>query len=358
MKRTFRLGNENSGETRSTVLTLVALGILFMSLGSGLITMLLTRSISGDAKIINEMGMIRGGIQRIVKLELSGEGNDRLIEQMDQDIQELLFLESLSDQAETSFQETVRKLVGDWDRLKKLLYEYDDVSDAAKRKQLFEMSEEIWIASNQLVEDSQLLSESKIRIYRYSYILIFTTLAMGLLILWLIRKYVRESLEHMVNHDGMTGLYNRRFFDESLNREVEKANRYEKPLSVLFFDVDHFKNINDRYGHSVGDSVLMELSNRVQENIRSSDLLARIGGEEFAIIASETGLKDACQMAEKIRALVACEPFQNAGSCTISLGVTTFRKGDTGESMLKRADQSLYEAKEAGRNQFAVASEI
>lgn len=353
MKRSIRLGN--SGKIRSTVLTLVALGILFMSLGSGLFTMLLTRSISGDAKIINEMGMIRGGIQRIVKLELSGEGNDHLIERMDQDIHKLLLTESLTDQAGTSFQETAYKLVGVWDQFKERLYEFEDVSDVVKWEQLIDMSEEIWIISNQLVEDSQLLSESKIRIYRYSYILIFTTLAMGLLILWLIRKYVRESLEHMVNHDGLTGLYNRRFFDESLNREVEKANRYGKPFSLLFFDVDHFKRVNDRYGHSVGDSVLKELSNRVRENIRGSDLLARIGGEEFAIIASETGLEEACQMAEKIRVLVARDPFQDAGGCTISLGITTFRKDDTGESMLKRADQSLYVAKEAGRDRFVAS---
>ncbi len=176
----------------------------------------------------------------------------------------------------------------------------------------------------------------------------------GVIIDFTKQKELEEKLMEMSIRDELTRLYNRRYFNEVIKLEVERAKRYKHPLSIIYFDIDHFKKINDTYGHNVGDIVLKELSELVSHKIRKVDFLFRIGGEEFVLLLINTPLENACNVAEKIRVAVEEKEFPVVKRITISLGVTEFRKEDTIESFINRADKALYTAKNSGRNKVIV----
>lgn len=163
-------------------------------------------------------------------------------------------------------------------------------------------------------------------------------------------KQVEEELRTLTITDALTGIHNRRFFLDQLEHELARQKRTGQQLSLLLLDIDHFKRVNDTYGHDVGDQVLQALCQCIKTRLRRLDVFCRFGGEEFVIICPETGLEAAVQLAEQLRERVASAPFEQVGTITISLGVSTARVGDTSGSLLQRADQSMYAAKQSGRN--------
>jgi diguanylate cyclase (GGDEF)-like protein len=163
-------------------------------------------------------------------------------------------------------------------------------------------------------------------------------------------EWEKAALEQQATTDSLTGIYNREKFDDSLNLEIDRAKRYGSPLSLIMFDIDYFKQVNDTHGHQVGDLVLVNLAQLIAKNIREHDIFARWGGEEFMILAPNIPLESAQQMASKLRALVEDTLFPVVGRLTISLGVTPFREDDTPRSLTKRVDDALYRAKRGGRN--------
>jgi diguanylate cyclase (GGDEF)-like protein/PAS domain S-box-containing protein len=165
------------------------------------------------------------------------------------------------------------------------------------------------------------------------------------------RKKAEQNLEKMASSDPLTSLFNRRRFSEFLEHEVDRTKRYKSALSIIMLDIDHFKAINDRFGHQEGDGVLQALSTRLKDVIRESDIIARWGGEEFMILAVNTDLQNAQTIAEKIRADIENQQFPNVTTFTISAGVTQFKDGDDPASLIERVDQALYQAKNNGRNQ-------
>ncbi len=168
-----------------------------------------------------------------------------------------------------------------------------------------------------------------------------------------LERYVKK-IEQLSITDSLTKIYNRSKFESSLDYEIERARRYGNPLSLIIFDIDHFKSINDTYGHLIGDSVLTEIANLVKNNIRSTDIFARWGGEEFVILAPNINKEQAKMLAEKIRKLIAHHRFKYVDHVTVSLGVTEFLPSDNKESFIKRADEALYLAKRKGRNRVEV----
>ncbi|MDM8567787.1 diguanylate cyclase [Candidatus Halobeggiatoa sp. HSG11] len=160
----------------------------------------------------------------------------------------------------------------------------------------------------------------------------------------------RESLQIQATTDGLTGIYNRRKFESLLTKEIQKATRYETSLSLIMFDIDHFKKVNDTYGHQIGDYVLQELSRIVVNNIRRNDIFARWGGEEFMILVPNNNLENAAQLAEKLRGIIATSKFKNVPTITSSFGVVQFEKEESGENFVHRVDELLYSAKHNGRN--------
>ena len=155
--------------------------------------------------------------------------------------------------------------------------------------------------------------------------------------------------------DPLTKVYNRLKFDDAIDFEIERAKRYERPLAIIMFDLDHFKSVNDQHGHQVGDYVLQEVARLVKINIRQTDIFARYGGEEFVILSPETTLEGAKEIAEKLRVLIERHEFRHIGSLTCSFGVVQFELSDTASSLIYRVDMALYKAKNGGRNKVETA---
>jgi len=173
------------------------------------------------------------------------------------------------------------------------------------------------------------------------------------------RKKDEAKLTELANIDGLTGLNNRRNFMDVAGLQFRQSKRYGKPFSVVMFDVDHFKRVNDTYGHDIGDEVLKAISRSVEATCRDADVPGRLGGEEFAVALPETGLAEALQAAERIRAaLAACRVGTPKGEIafTVSLGVAAAGDGHGDlETLLKEADTALYKAKQGGRNRVEAA---
>ena len=173
---------------------------------------------------------------------------------------------------------------------------------------------------------------------------------------------LHREAQRLSTTDPLTGLWNFRYLSMSLAREVERSTRFERPFAVMMLDLDYFKKVNDDHGHARGDTVLRELAERVQEQIREVDVFARYGGEEFVVVLPETTLEGATQLAERICAAIRREPFRQPGeadlSLTISAGVAAFPEhGGSPATLMRAADQALYNAKRGGRDRWCVASD-
>lgn len=164
------------------------------------------------------------------------------------------------------------------------------------------------------------------------------------------RKRFEELLYRQSITDPLTNIYNRRFFMQMLEQEIERTKRNKKPFSLVMFDLDHFKNINDRFGHAAGDIVLRSVADTVKGRIRKTDYFARWGGEEFIILLPETSLNNAVELAEELREQISTMELQGIGDVTASFGVTEYSDTDTIDTVLIRVDNMLYEAKGEGRN--------
>lgn len=169
-----------------------------------------------------------------------------------------------------------------------------------------------------------------------------------------VERAYHEEVFRLSTTDGLTQVWNRRYFMEQLARELSRARRYKRPMSLILLDIDHFKRINDRYGHLAGDHVLKQLATALRNNLRQDDIVGRFGGEEFTVLLPEIDREGALQLAEKLRRLIEGTRFpfeQDAIEVTISLGVAG-AAADTAEvdDLLRAADARLYEAKRGGRN--------
>ena len=164
-------------------------------------------------------------------------------------------------------------------------------------------------------------------------------------------REARKRIEELSRRDALTGLTNRRWLDEVLRLEVERAHRYGAPLAVIMVDLDHFKQVNDSFGHAVGDQVLKSAARTLQEAVRLTDVVGRYGGEEFLVLLPNTELGQATALAERMRAGLRLMPVGfRPDPVTGSFGVTQWAAGDTVAGLVDRADEALYEAKGAGRD--------
>lgn len=171
----------------------------------------------------------------------------------------------------------------------------------------------------------------------------------------------QERIKQLGLIDPLTGVHNRRYFDQRLAEEINRAARTQKPISCLFLDIDYFKKFNDEFGHQIGDRVLQEVASIIKAQMRRSDVMARYGGEEFAALLTNTDIKLASEIAERIRFIIADNKYELSDTVqteiTISVGVVTMLPAhgcdveETGQKLLAKADGALYEAKNKGRNQ-------
>lgn len=163
-------------------------------------------------------------------------------------------------------------------------------------------------------------------------------------------QQANKKLEHLVHTDALTQIWNRYHMESVIDEQISAAKRYEQDLGVILFDVDNFKQVNDTYGHEVGDHVLLGIAKLFKKQLRDTDDLGRWGGEEFLIIAKHSDVNATKQLAERLRSCLERAEFGEAGTVTASFGVTQYRAVESRTHLIKRVDDALYEAKEGGRN--------
>ena len=310
----------------------------------------LINSIENDAMLINKAGIIRGSIQRLAKLESSQIIDNQLYFVIDELIWDFYSRNLHLKGRDDHFISSINRINDHWESMKIHINDNRINPSHETRDKLFDVSEDIWEETNNAVLSVQTASETKVGYFRFLIPVLVFNIILVTIIISFMKNYVRDELEHMSSHDTLTGIYNRSFFNGYMDKAIERFRRYNEPLSLILIDIDHFKHVNDNYGHQVGDEVLRELSSLISSIIRKSDVFARIGGEEFALICSKTTIEDTCILAEKLRKETEKHPFKHVEHLTISLGVSKFSTKDNPDSFFKRADIALYNAKNNGRN--------
>lgn len=311
-----------------------------------------------DAKIINETGIIRGSIQRVTKLVLSNsipEANSTSVEI------ERLFdhfisncVRSKHDGVETAVFRGIVSLQDNWHTLDSLLMEFQINPSLQIKNKVIAESELCWEVADKVVLEAQNATEEKMGDFGLFYKIVAVNVVVVVLVILLVFLYVRKKLEYDSVHDPLTGLFNRRYYDNTIRSEIARSVRYNQPLSLIIFDFDKFKLVNDHHGHGVGDNVIIALANEVVNTVRASDMVFRIGGDEFAVICPGTKQDGAFYLAETIRKKVESHSFITGSPETISMGVAEFQDGVTKELFCIRADQALYRAKNEGRNRTTI----
>jgi len=339
---------------------LMMLSIIILGLGVVMSFFIFSteENLKHDARIINETGTIRGAIQRVTKFTLSGSFHqaNELTRQINILINHYIQIEIIH-QSQTTGKVAIKpmqNLKDNWKSLESMIQAYQATPSPLLKNKIFHQSEKCWHAADGVVLHAQLATEYKVGGIRMFYIILILNGLTTILVLFLVLKYVRHKLEYDTSHDPLTQLYNRRSYDDFINSEISRSRRYHSSLSLILFDVDYFKKINDQFGHDRGDTVLINIAQIVTGSIRQSDALFRIGGEEFAIISPETSAEGAFTLAEKIRQNVENFLPDSSQHVTISLGVSEYAEALSKNDFFHDTDQALYRAKNRGRNQTVV----
>ncbi len=298
--------------------------------------------IQNDASTINDLGIIRGSIQRLSKLEISYQANDDLREKINS------LIVKYKEKDITSLQPLEEK----WMELESLTATFRSNPNQQNHMLYLKKSEECWTVADQMVLDNQYIAENKIKYLMLPITLLVLNLMVVFVLLFMVKRYVYDTLENSSISDPLTKVFNRRYFMEFLNHEIIRANRKNDIFCLVMLDIDRFKKINDTFGHDLGDHVLETVAAVAQKDIRKSDVFSRIGGEEFTLLLPDTSLDKALIMAERVRSNIESHAFKQIGKVTVSLGVAAFQHGDSADSIMKRADVALYHAKENGRNRI------
>lgn len=312
--------------------------------------------LKSGAEVINDLSRVRGSIQRYTKLELTDTKADAkeleiyidglIASNMDTPTEtELKSVSSLYD---------MKMLNTRWDELKLVIRDYHADPSRKSLDAVIAKSEECWEVADATVIRQQYIVNKTAAYYKYFTVTFcFNLIVIGLVLLYY-KRHIHNSLASSAVHDALTGIFNKGYFSEYLEYEIARSIRKQAPFSLIMLDIDHFKHVNDTYGHRRGDYALKTLAEVVLKSKRNADVLARIGGEEFIILLPDTGVSDAGRIAERVRKSVEDYHFEEIGKLTVSVGVTEFTQTDNMETILKRVDSALYLAKENGRNRCEV----
>ncbi len=332
------------------LLSLILVGIL----GGAYVNIDKLNALEHDANAINKLGVIRGSIQLITKHELNGQESQEDIQNVDnilEEIKEGYFKQEAQHPYFTkySISEVALSLEAKWQALKLAYEEHRQDNKAVPR--VIELSDQCWDLAYDLVFQVQKFSEGKLDSYRN--IIVLSSLIICLfmcLVIAIVYRIVHNVLERDVITDPLTGLYNRSHFNKVLAEQLALFNRYQTTFTLTLIDIDHFKKINDEFGHPEGDRVLCDVANLLTKNTRDADFLFRLGGEEFAIISPHASSQQTFHQAEKYRHLIESFDLKLKTSLTISVGIAQSFKGCTVEEIYKNTDIALYRAKSLGRN--------
>jgi len=343
--------------------SIYAVVILFLLLMAVQVVLLgnFFQDLKADIQAINDLSRVRGSIQRYIKLELTSVNMEGFVleEQIDSLISRHLETEGEKPPTE-AIQDylELEKLSAKWSELKALVQQYRSNPDNALREAILVKSEECWILADTYVVEQQHITGKTADYIKYVTAAFGVNLFVITVVLLLYKRFVLNNIASSAINDSLTDVFNKGYFDEYLEYEIARAVRKQTSFSLVMFDIDHFKRVNDTYGHRRGDYALKTLAEVVRKCKRSSDVLARIGGEEFIILLPDTDLTCAVKLAERVRKSVEAYHFEEIGKMTVSLGVTEFLHTDNKDSILKRVDSAMYLAKGNGRNRCeAIGSE-
>ncbi|ETR68288.1 MAG: hypothetical protein OMM_04650 [Candidatus Magnetoglobus multicellularis str. Araruama] len=296
-----------------------------------------------DASIVAAL-YVYGAMQRTLSFIFQKNDHEHAIRQADSFMKKVVDRFKASTGSDAFIQ--VHWIDTQWKYFKTLIDKYRETPNEANQQKLNTHCDRYWKTLGQVMKNqSQGRPFSQMIAIHVIIVLIYIPL-----IFVFIRRYINSNADMVKNYDPLTHIYNSRMFYRLVAQEIAKAERYDRALSLVMFDVDFFRRINDFFGHKVGDDALEQLASLVDQNIRKSDLFCRVGGEEFAIIASETDLQQAIVLSEKIRKLISGHTFRTVGRITVSLGVVQTRQDDTAETLYKRVNERLQVAKKKGRN--------
>lgn len=343
------MGNYSQSKT-SYLLLLLSITMIIIIIFMSYYTHHRFSILSGDAELINQVGIIRGSIQRASKLHLSG--NKQKKEIVCKEVNRIFekYLGPYGASLPRTLINSIYDLRETWNYLEKAMGESDEIKYVYLGASIEEISEIAWVKSNEIVFYSQYLAEEDHGSPFQFYIIILMNLITVFALIFTNFFLVRRKLEFESRYDPLTMTKNRRSFEFSVDSEMARFKRYGSGVSLILFDVDNFKKINDDFGHRAGDKVLREIGLVVSSAIRECDSLYRIGGEEFAIISQNSTELGAINLAESVRKKVESHVFDLPRAVTISLGVATSDLACDSDQLYQEADVAMYRAKNNGRN--------
>jgi len=307
--------------------------------------------LQNDADTINNIGYIRGSTQRLLQPGLKSDQQTVIheIETKFQEVDRTFISENRNYLYISDFQSRYHQLKKCWSELKDLsLHSTSPTQIEPEQDSCWDIADTTVNAATQIAKKKH--DETVLTFFSIAGI-IFILLVFTL---FLIYTEVRNRLEVTVLQDSLTKLYNRNHLLEQLKSRVKSFERLKYPFSILFIDIDHFKQINDTYGHHIGDTILKSFASILQTVLRDEDVAFRYGGEEFVILATYANASQAHILAERIRKKVSQYDFKIDYPVTISLGISEYRINDGIDKLLTQADNAMYKAKAQGRNQTCI----
>ncbi len=306
--------------------------------------------ISRYSSLINDSGRIRGGIQRVIKRSLLGMECGSYYSAIDRSIDQIKNIQSYESVIYGSFRDSsIDRIEKDWNTLKGLL------NRSVVSQEMIDIGERIWHDSDELVSYVESRTLTAVRLFYVITVVLAFVMFFLLYIIIYARYTLRDKVEYRANFDSLTGLFNRHFFLNHIQREYVVAERTGRTFALLILDIDHFKSINDTHGHSSGDVVLEQFASILKSSIREIDLAARFGGEEFIVFMFAKAPDEAVQFGERLRKKVEQFAFGENISVTVTVGISFYVNGCTFSSMFEKADKALYRGKEQGRNRVILS---
>jgi len=329
--------------------------LMFIIVAAGILFLYESAKERYYAEIVNYSGKVRGDIQRAVKFYLYGDKKDlKLAIQEVEDYLRIIERDSkylLIPALDRNTYYLPDKVKPCWKRLKELLLL---PRTGENLKKIFDVSEKCWKAADETTDMYQrIVSRNLFILNSFFAILFFAAVGIIFLLIKIIVFEVNQKLEKRASIDNLTGALNRASLLEAYSDLSQKEKSY--PISLIVFDLDHFKRINDTYGHNIGDEVLKRVTAEVKKHIRKTDILGRWGGEEFVIVLPHTDLEAAKRLAERLRKLIeGLKILPDGAKVTSSFGITEILPCETFKKAFERADKALYRAKQKGRNRIEI----
>ncbi len=335
----------------SKFIMIVLLGILIFLPYNYLTVTKSLNMMQHDASIVNALGQIRGSMQRMIIYTL----NDQPVEPVRLHIEGQFMLIKKQVLLERTYQSYLEEenFIQQYDQVYQSWQEFQSILPHATPKEIKHLSEKHWFSTDQLTLAAEHMSVSREKNFSL-FVLISNIIAAVVLIfmLYFVHRFVKKELEENASLDPLTKLYNRFYFDFFIKTQLAYFDRSVESLALLFIDIDHFKRVNDNYGHKMGDKVLEEVALIILQNLRTEDTAFRFGGEEFIVSLPNCDESQAMEISKRLLEHVSAHQFPVKEQLTISIGVTLYRKKEKVSEFIDRADQAMYYAKQHGRNQI------